>query len=84
MNNEVRGVCAGGDYTVKGDKEYKQTSPSKRHNAAIIVKHEQDIAKTVEHIKLANYLAVYVQKHTASVRSLSDLIYAGIGQFYNE
>jgi len=74
MNNKTNGICCGGDYTA-GDKiEYSQTSPSKRHN----------VSKEVENIRLANYIAVYVQDHIASVRSLSDLIYAALEKFHQE
>lgn len=77
MSNKTNGLCCGGDYTVSAslvNPNAHQGSPSKRHN----------VSKMVEHIQLANYIAEYVENHTTDVRSLSDLIYAGIEQFYKE
>lgn len=77
MSNKTKGICAGGNYTDKPDKGYHQTSPSKRHNA-------NNVNEEVKRIRLANYIAVYVQAHSAGVRSLPDLIYSAIGKFNNE
>lgn len=77
MGKPINKTCCGGDYTVKANPVNPNThqgSPIKRHNAD----------KEVERIRLANYIAIYVQNNIAGVRSLSDLIHAGIGQFYND
>jgi hypothetical protein len=77
MNNKNNGICCGGDYTTSTkpiDQNAHQGSPSKRHNAD----------KEAERIRLANYIAIYVQNHIAGVQSLSALIYEGIGQFYDK
>lgn len=77
MGKPINKTCCGGDYTVNADPvnpNAHQGSPVERHNAD----------KEVERIRLANYIAVYVQNHIAGVRSFSDLAYAAIEEFYQD
>lgn len=79
MNNETKGICAGGNYTV--NKEYKPTSPSKRHNAAIEQERLKNMVGAERRLNLARFIGNYIHTKTNNTNDFTKIIYDAIGKF---